>query len=54
VAVISTCDTGGRSVLVDAVGTPISCFVDNAADATDTAEVLATVDESGAVSYEFA
>ena len=54
VVVISTCDTGGRSVLVDAVGTPIPCFVDNAADATDTAEVLATVDESGAVSYEFA
>ena len=54
VVVISTCDTDGRSVLVDAVGTPITCFVDNAADATDTAEVLATVDESGAVSYEFA
>jgi hypothetical protein len=54
VVVISTCDTDGRSVLVDAVGTPIPCFVDNAADATDTAEVLATVDESGAVSYEFA
>lgn len=54
VVVISTCDTGGHSVLVDAVGTPIPCFVDNAADATDTAEVLATVDESGAVSYEFA
>jgi hypothetical protein len=54
VVVISTCDTGGRTVLVDAVGTPIRCFVDNAADATDTAEVLATVDESGAVSYEFA
>ena len=54
VAVISTCDTDGHSVLVDAVGTPIACFVDNAANATDTAEVVATVDESGAVSYEFA
>jgi hypothetical protein len=54
VVVISTCDTDGRSVLVDAVGTPIPCFVDNAADATDTVEVVATVDESGAVSYEFA
>jgi Domain of unknown function (DUF4333) len=54
VEVISTCDTGGRTVLVDAVGTPIHCFVDNAADVTDTAEVVATVDESGAVSYEFA
>jgi hypothetical protein len=54
VEVISTCDTGGHTVLVDAVGTPISCVVDNAADATDSAEVVATVDESGAVSYEFA
>ncbi|MGY1804120.1 DUF4333 domain-containing protein [Blastococcus sp. SYSU D00922] len=54
VVVISSCDTGGRSVLVDAVGTPIPCFVDNAADASDTAEVVATVDEDGAVSYEFA
>ncbi|WP_116453515.1 DUF4333 domain-containing protein [Blastococcus litoris] len=54
VVVISSCDTDGRSVLVDAVGTPIPCFVDNAADASDTAEVVATVDEDGAVSYEFA
>ncbi|SOE03400.1 DUF4333 domain-containing protein [Blastococcus haudaquaticus] len=54
VPVISTCDTGGHSVLVDAVGTPIPCFVDNAADATDTIEVVATVDESGAVSYDLA
>ena len=54
VVVISTCDTDGHSVLVDAVGTPIPCFVDNAADATDTVEVVATVDASGAVSYEFA
>ena len=54
VVVISTCDTDGRSVLVDGVGTPIPCSVDNAADATDTAAVVATVDESGAVSYEFA
>lgn len=52
VVVISTCDTGGRTVLVDAVGTPIPCFVDNAADATDTIQVEAFVDEAGAVSYE--
>ncbi|CAA9213706.1 MAG: hypothetical protein AVDCRST_MAG52-233 [uncultured Blastococcus sp.] len=54
VAVVSTCDTGGHSVLVDAVGTPISCSVANAEDATDTIDVVATVDESGAVSYEVA
>lgn len=54
VVVISTCDTDGRTVLVDAVGTPIPCFVDNAGDTTDTIEVVATVDASGAVSYELA
>jgi len=52
VEVVSTCDAGGHSVLVDGVGTPISCVVTNAEDASDSVEVTATVDESGAVSYE--
>ena len=52
VEVISTCDTGGHSVLVDGVGTPISCTVTNAEDASDSVDVSATVDESGTVSYE--
>jgi hypothetical protein len=52
VVVITSCDTGGRSVLVDAVGVPIPCFVDNAADATDTIQVEAFVDEAGDVSYQ--
>jgi hypothetical protein len=52
VEVVSTCDAGGHSVLVDGVGTPISCVVANAEDASDSVEVTATVDESGAVSYE--
>jgi Domain of unknown function (DUF4333) len=54
VEAVSTCDTGGRTVLVDGIGTPISCTVTNAADASDSVEVIATVDESGAVSYEVA
>ena len=54
VPVVSTCDAGGHSVLVDGVGTPIACTVANAADVTDSVEVTATVDERGAVSYELA
>lgn len=52
VEVVSTCETGGRSVLVDGEGTPMSCTVTNAGDASDSVEVTATVDEAGAVSYE--
>jgi Domain of unknown function (DUF4333) len=52
VDVVSTCDAGGHSVLVDGIGTPISCLVANAGDASDSVEVMATVDESGTVSYE--
>jgi hypothetical protein len=52
VPVVSTCEADGHSVLVDGVGTPISCIVANAEDASDSVEVTATVDESGAVSYE--
>jgi hypothetical protein len=52
VPVVSSCDADGHSVLVDGVGTPISCTVANAADASDSVEVTATVDESGTVSYE--
>ncbi len=52
VEVVSTCDAGGHSVLVDGIGTPISCTVANAEDASDSVQVSATVDESGTVSYE--
>ena len=52
VEVVSTCDADGHSVLVDGIGKPISCTVTNAQDASDSVEVAATVDESGAVSYE--
>lgn len=50
--VVSTCDAGGHSVVVDGVGQPIPCLVASAVDASDSVEVTATVDESGAVSYE--
>ena len=52
VEVVTTCDAGGHSVLVDGVGRPIPCLVANAVDAADSVEVTATVDESGVVSYE--
>ncbi len=52
VEVVSTCEAGGHSVLVDGIGQPIPCVVTNAGDASDSIEVTATVDESGAVSYE--
>jgi hypothetical protein len=45
------CDTGGRTVLVDGVGKPISCTVTNSEDPTDTLDVTATVDDNGDVSW---
>jgi Domain of unknown function (DUF4333) len=54
VEAVATCQAEGRTVLVGAPGAPLTCTVRNAADATDSAEVLATVDDTGTVSYEFA
>ncbi|MGY1638167.1 DUF4333 domain-containing protein [Geodermatophilus sp. SYSU D00742] len=54
VEAVATCETEGRSVLVGATGTPIPCTVANAEDSTDSIDVLATVDEAGAVTYEVA
>jgi hypothetical protein len=51
VDVVASCDGGGRSVLVDGIGTPIPCTVASAEDPTDRVDVVATVDEQGAVSY---
>jgi Domain of unknown function (DUF4333) len=48
----ATCDAEGHSVLVDGAGTPIPCTVSNAADASDSIDVFATVGEDGTVSYE--
>ncbi|MCV2487846.1 DUF4333 domain-containing protein [Geodermatophilus sp. YIM 151500] len=52
VDVVTTCDTAGHSVLVDGVGAPITCTVTNAMDASDSVDVVATVDANGSVSYE--
>lgn len=54
VEVTTTCDADGRSVLVEGFGTPIPCTVTNATDATDSLDVIATVDDAGNVTYEAA
>jgi hypothetical protein len=54
VEVSTTCDAEGRTVLVDGAGTPIPCTVSNAEDASDSIEVVATVDEAGDVTFEVA
>ena len=51
VEVVAACDGGGRTVLVDGIGTPIPCTVAGADDPADSVEVVATVDEAGAVSW---
>jgi hypothetical protein len=51
VEVVTSCDGGGHSVLVNGIGTPIPCTVASAEDPTDSVDVVATVDEAGAVSY---
>ncbi|WP_369138415.1 DUF4333 domain-containing protein [Modestobacter versicolor] len=51
VDVTASCETGGRSVLVDAVGDPVPCTVTNVDDAADSLAVVATVAEDGTVSY---
>ena len=44
----------GRTLLADGFGTPTPCTVTSATDPTDGIAVVATVDETGAVSYEVA
>ena len=53
VAVTAECAADGHTVLVDAVGTPITCTVTNTTNADDSAQVNATVDADGSVSYEW-
>ncbi|NDI47391.1 DUF4333 domain-containing protein [Goekera deserti] len=54
VAVTAGCESEGRSVIVDGIGTPISCTVANAEDPTDVLDVVAQVAADGSVSYESA
>jgi hypothetical protein len=52
VEVVTSCDGGGHRVLVDGIGAPIPCTVASAEDPSDWVDVVATVDEQGAVSYQ--
>jgi Domain of unknown function (DUF4333) len=49
-----TCEPAGRTVVVNAPGTPISCTAVNAADATDSAKITVTVPADGNPTYTFA
>ena len=51
VEVVASCDGGGHSVLVNGIGASIPCTVAAADDPTDYVDVMATVDDAGAVSY---
>lgn len=54
VSVTTTCDAGGRTVLVDPAGTALTCTVTNAQDSSRSIEVNATVEEDGSVTLESA
>lgn len=52
VTATATCQTGGRTLIVGATTTPIRCTVTNAADATDSLDVDASIDAQGHVTYQ--
>jgi uncharacterized protein DUF4333 len=54
VAVSVECPPPGRTVVVNAPGTPISCTATNADDPSDSAAITVTVAADGTPSYEFA
>ena len=47
------CGPADRTVLVNSPGEPISCTATNTSDPADGAQLSATVDADGAVSYRF-
>lgn len=53
VAVTVDCGPADRTVLVNSPGEPISCTATNASDQADGAQLSATIDADGAVSYQF-
>jgi hypothetical protein len=53
VAVTVDCGPADRTVLVNSPGEPISCTATNASGQADGAQLSATVDADGAVSYQF-
>ena len=54
VAVSVTCEPAGRTVVVNAPGTPIACTAANTTDPTDSAEINVTVSADGTPAYTFA
>jgi hypothetical protein len=52
VTVTTTCDAGGRTVLVDPAGTQLSCTVSNAHDSSRSVDVVVTVASDGSVTIE--
>ncbi|GAA3236056.1 hypothetical protein GCM10017691_33940 [Pseudonocardia petroleophila] len=50
--VVVACTPEEQTVLVNAVGAPISCGAANVADPSLTAQVTLTVDEAGTIAYE--
>jgi hypothetical protein len=52
IEVTTSCDTGGRTVLVDPDDEQLSCTVTNTGDSTDTLDVTATVASDGTVSVQ--
>ena len=53
VPVTVTCEPAGRSVVVNAPGTPVACTVTNASDPTDNAKITVTVAADGTPAYSF-
>ena len=53
VAVTVDCGPADRTVLVNSPGEPITCTATNASDPADGAQLSATVDADGTVSYRF-
>lgn len=51
--IVAVCSAEGQTVLVNEPGTAIPCTAVNVADTTLMAEVLASVDAEGTVTYEF-
>ena len=54
VPVTISCEPTGRTVVVNAPGTPIACTATNAADSTDSAGITVTVAADGTPGYTFA
>jgi Domain of unknown function (DUF4333) len=54
VSVTVSCEPAGKTVVINAPGTPIACTAANASDPTDTAAITVTVAADGTPAYTFA